>query len=109
MKEDALIPATSKPRYSRLAESAMALSLLSGLSVIAIPVLAKIVLNDVRATSVRVWMYLAMLGAPLAVLLGIAALVRLRKRQELVGRGKAWFGIVLGSLVSAFFAYTILS
>lgn len=109
MEEATSNPSTPKPKYSRLAESAMALSLLSGLSVIAVPVLAKLVLNDVRATSVIVWTFLAMLGAPLSVLLGIAALVRLRKRPELVGRGKAWFGMVLGSLVSAFFAYTILS
>lgn len=109
MQDAASNPPPLKSKYSRLAEFAMALSLLSGLSVIAIPVVAKLVLDNVHAPAVRYWMYLAMLGAPVSILLGIGALVRWRSHPDLLGRGKAWFGIVLGGLVSTFFAYMILS
>lgn len=41
---------------------------------------------------------LVIIPAPLALVAGVAALVHLRRRPELGGRGRAWFGAVAGGL-----------
>lgn len=47
------------------------------------------------------------LPAPFAVLTGILALRAIKKNPELRGRGRAWFGIVMGSLCTAFFVVSL--
>lgn len=41
---------------------------------------------------------LAMFPAPIALILGIAALNELKRKPELHGAGRAWFGIIMGTL-----------
>lgn len=38
--------------------------------------------------------------APLALLIGILALVDLKKHPEKLGRGRAWFGVIIGGIVT---------
>jgi hypothetical protein len=37
--------------------------------------------------------------APFAILFGILALRDIKRRPEKIGKGRAWFGIIMGSLV----------
>lgn len=43
--------------------------------------------------------------APVALGLGIAALVSLRKHPEKAGRGRAWFAVIYSAIVMAFAIY----
>ncbi|MBK6534647.1 MAG: DUF4339 domain-containing protein [Deltaproteobacteria bacterium] len=51
----------------------------------------------------------SMLGvfAPFAVVTGVLALRTLKQRPELHGAGRAWFGIVMGALFSAVYAWAL--
>lgn len=40
----------------------------------------------------------ALVPAPLALIVGIAALVQLKRHPEKLGHGRAWFGVVMGAL-----------
>ncbi|MBC8010741.1 MAG: DUF4190 domain-containing protein [Burkholderiales bacterium] len=47
--------------------------------------------------------------APFALVCGIMALRSLRRNPQLVGKGRAWFGIVMGGVFSALMAFGLLS
>jgi len=47
------------------------------------------------------------LPAPFAILTGVLALRAIKRNPELRGRGRAWFGIIMGTLGTAFFAFTL--
>lgn len=47
--------------------------------------------------------------APIALICGIMALRSLRQNPQLVGKGRAWFGIVMGGVFSALAAFGLLA
>lgn len=46
-------------------------------------------------------------GAPFAVLFGIIALYRLKRHPERTGKGRAWFGIIVGTVMLALTALAL--
>lgn len=42
---------------------------------------------------------LVVVGAPFAIIFGVIALRRIKHHPERTGKGRAWFGIIMGSLV----------
>jgi len=67
-----------------------------------------------RAPSAIVAGYLGLLSptgvlAPLAIVAGVWALRALRRDPSLHGAGRAWFGIVMGTLFSLLYAYWMLA
>ncbi len=67
-----------------------------------------------RAPSALVAGYLGLLSptgvcAPLALFAGVWALRVLRRDPSLHGAGRAWFGIVMGTLFSALYTYWLVA
>ena len=48
------------------------------------------------------------IGAPFALLFGILALRDIKKNPETTGKGRAWFGIITGGLVSFFIGISVI-
>jgi hypothetical protein len=51
---------------------------------------------------------LVVVPAPLALLVGVLALLDLRRRPHLLGRGRAWFGVVTGAVGTVVFLSLLL-
>lgn len=47
--------------------------------------------------------------APIALLLGVLALMQLKKDPNLTGHGRAWFAIVMGALGSIGFVFAVIA
>lgn len=52
---------------------------------------------------------LVVIGAPFALLFGIIALRRIKQNPERTGKGRAWFGIVMGALVLGLLGFSLAS
>ncbi len=52
---------------------------------------------------------LVIIGAPFAILFGVFALHRIKQHPERTGKGRAWFGIILGTGVLSFGAIAVVA
>lgn len=52
---------------------------------------------------------LVVVGAPFALIFGVIALRRIKQNPNRTGKGRAWFGIIMGSLVLSLAAFALLA
>lgn len=52
---------------------------------------------------------LVVIGAPFAVIFGVIALRRIHQNPNRTGKGRAWFGIIMGGLVLSLLAFALMA